>query len=56
MARLSGLLLLLLLLAAAPQAAEAALETNSYDGNIYALYAGNGLPGAAPQQPGAGAG
>jgi len=40
-ARLSGLLLLLLL-AAPPQAAEAALDTNSYDGNIYALYAGNG--------------
>ena len=32
----------LLALGLAPGAAEAARDTNSYDGNIYALYAGNG--------------
>ena len=33
---------LLLALGLAPAAAQAARDTNSYDGNIYALYAGNG--------------
>ena len=35
-------LCLLLALGLAPAAAKAARDTNSYDGNIYALYAGNG--------------
>lgn len=40
---LFGVVLTLVLWCALPQAgAEAALGTNSYDGNIYALYAGNG--------------
>jgi hypothetical protein len=34
--------LLLSLLGLAPAIAQASLTTNSYDGNIYALYAGNG--------------
>jgi hypothetical protein len=34
--------LLLSLLGLAPSIAQASLTTNSYDGNIYALYAGNG--------------
>lgn len=37
-----ALLLALLLLVLPPAPAQAALTTNSYDGNIYALYAGNG--------------
>ena len=44
-ARLPGMLMALLMalgLALAAEPAQAALTTNSYDGNIYALYAGNG--------------
>ena len=44
-ARLPGMLMALLMalgLALAAEPAQAALNTNSYDGNIYALYAGNG--------------
>ncbi|MFZ9901732.1 MAG: thioredoxin, partial [Vulcanococcus sp.] len=33
---------LVLALGVLPAAAQAARDTNSYDGNIYALYAGNG--------------
>jgi len=40
--RLFGLVLLVLIAAAGVSPALAALTTNSYDGNIYALYAGNG--------------
>ena len=40
--RLLGLVLVLLIAAAGVSPALAALTTNSYDGNIYALYAGNG--------------
>lgn len=39
---LRPLLVLLLTLGLLAPAAQAALNTNSYDGNIYALYAGNG--------------
>ena len=44
-AMLPGMLMALLMalgLALAAEPAQAALTTNSYDGNIYALYAGNG--------------
>ena len=40
--RLLGLVLVLLITTAGLSPALAALNTNSYDGNIYALYAGNG--------------
>ena len=40
--RLLGLVLVLLIATAGVSPALAALNTNSYDGNIYALYAGNG--------------
>lgn len=39
---LSALMVVMLALGLAPGAADAARDTNSYDGNIYALYAGNG--------------
>ena len=39
---LSALMVVMLALGLAPDAAHAARDTNSYDGNIYALYAGNG--------------
>ena len=38
-----------LALGLAPDAALAARDTNSYDGNIYALYAGNGSLVPPPQ-------
>jgi hypothetical protein len=41
-AQLSALLMSLLVLVLPVQPAVAALTSNSYDGNIYALYAGNG--------------
>ena len=39
---LSALMVVMLVFGLNPSAAHAARDTNSYDGNIYALYAGNG--------------